>query len=133
MLKAVEAKVWTLRYVPNQHRTQEMCNKAIELDPCLCFMSQVIVRLKTCVKEPLKMTHKWWSIPSDDDHRIPHPTTHTVGLEASAFAGVHGRGFPCSFNDVIQHSHWLVGILSYKSRGLPYVICHAYGNEVSSL
>lgn len=59
MLKAVEAKVWTLRYVPNQHRTQEMCNKAIELDPCLCFMSQVIVRLKTCVKEPLKMTHKW--------------------------------------------------------------------------
>ena len=69
----------------------------------------------------------------DDDHRIPHPTTHTVGLEASAFAGVHGRGFPCSFNDVIQHSHWLVGILSYKSRGLPYVICHAYGNEVSSL
>ena len=37
MLKAVEAKVWTLRYVPNQHRTQEMCNKAIELDPWSLF------------------------------------------------------------------------------------------------
>ena len=35
--KAVEAKVWTLRYLPNQHRTQEMCNKATELDPWSLF------------------------------------------------------------------------------------------------
>ena len=42
---------------------------------------------------------------------------------------VHSRNFLSRVNDVIQYRDWLlqIDITSYKSRGLTYVVSHAFG------
>ena len=55
--KTVEVKWWTLRYVPDQYKTQEICNKAIAEDPWF-FLS---VPDSFVTQKKVKIWHK-------DDH-----------------------------------------------------------------
>ena len=35
--RAVQSDPWTLKHVPDQYKTQEMCNEAVKKSPCaLC-------------------------------------------------------------------------------------------------
>ena len=52
--KAVEDGPWHLKHAPDHFKTPEMCEKAVEKTHGGCAVFQIVLRLKRCVKKPLK-------------------------------------------------------------------------------
>ena len=71
---------------------------------------------------------------TDDDHRGLRTHFCDYGLLALGSTFVQTRSC-CLFkvHDVIQCTDWLTHVTSHKSRGLAYVISHAYGYTLHGL
>ena len=56
--EAVGRSPWQLEYVLNHLKTQKMCGKAVEDESKTLEFVPDHLKLKICVKEPLKMNQK---------------------------------------------------------------------------